>query len=168
MLMDHVRSAAFFAPLLALFSATAAAQPEKTILSAWVQMAGDTHTEPYPQSTGHAVIRVVISAACPVAKADGKPLRLAVREAASINFPVNTSVNEPESLSTCTSHPPPGCSLSRSPVLICVQQIDDLSEHETSEDEGVEPGKWGGNISLGANEFARDRSGSTVFPMAIK
>src|ERR1700684_261582 len=90
MLMDHVRSAAFFAPLLALFSATAAAQPEKPILSAWVQMAGDTHTELYPQSTGHAVIRVVTSAACPVAKADGKPLRLAVREASSANFPVTT------------------------------------------------------------------------------
>ena len=90
MLMDHVRSAAFFAPLLALFTATAAAQPEKPILSAWVQMAGDTHTEPYPQSTGHAVVRVVTSAACPVAKADDKPLRLAVREASSTNFPVTT------------------------------------------------------------------------------
>ena len=90
MLMVHVRSAAFLAPLLALYSATAAAQPEKPILSAWVQMAGDTHAEPYPQSTGHAVVRVVTSAACPVAKADGKPLLLAVREAASTNFPVTT------------------------------------------------------------------------------
>jgi hypothetical protein len=30
--------------------------------------------------------------------------------------------------------------------LICVEQIDDLREHETSEDEGVEPGEWGQHV----------------------
>jgi calcineurin-like phosphoesterase family protein len=46
---------------------------------------------PYPQATGHTVVRVITSAAtCPSAQADGHLLALTVRQAASAAFPVTT------------------------------------------------------------------------------
>jgi hypothetical protein len=41
--------------------------------------------------------------------------------------------------------------------LTCVDQIDELSEHETSEDEVVEPGEWG-NVSRSRRKIRGENS----------
>jgi len=69
-------------------AAPAAAGPS---VIAWTQLVGDSHAAPDPQPTGHAVLRVITSAAtCPRATADGRPLSLSVRQGPSAAFSVTT------------------------------------------------------------------------------
>jgi len=80
-----------FVMLFSQFAMAQTAPPAKPVLFAWTELVGDEHTAPDPQPTGHAVVRAITSAAtCPAASADGQPLHLTVREAASKTFPVTT------------------------------------------------------------------------------
>jgi hypothetical protein len=74
------------------------AMPRKPVLAAWTELVGDDRPAPDPQPTGHIVLRVITSAAtCPTAEADGHPLRLAIRQGPSAEFPVTTCQATPPS-----------------------------------------------------------------------
>jgi hypothetical protein len=88
----------FLAAVTVSLPQTAPPKFQKPVLAAWTELVGDEHAAPFPQATGHTVVRVITSAAtCPSAEADGRPLQLTVRQAASIAFPVTT----------CQATPPP-------------------------------------------------------------
>jgi len=93
-----VCSTAILACVVSLTVAFCAAQtsPQKPVLSAWTQLVGDEHVAPDPHPTGHTVLRVITAAnTCPSAQADGKPLHLTIRQAASAAFPVTTCQGTP-------------------------------------------------------------------------
>jgi hypothetical protein len=70
---------------------TTTSKPSAPVLAAWTQLVGDQSAASDPQPTGHVVLRVVTSAeSCPMAEADGHPLTLTVRQAATRAFPVTT------------------------------------------------------------------------------
>jgi Calcineurin-like phosphoesterase len=84
-------SAVFLPAVAGSLAQTAPPRTQKPVLAAWTELVGDKHPAPYPQATGHTVVRVITSAAtCPSAEADGQPLQLTVRQAASLAFPVTT------------------------------------------------------------------------------
>lgn len=84
------------APALAPAQAQSIAEPATV---AWTQMVGDEHTAPDPSPAGHLVVRAITpEKTCPEVIANGMPLVMEVREAASASFPVIT----------CQATPPPG------------------------------------------------------------
>jgi hypothetical protein len=90
-------ASAFLFTAISISSAqTASPKPAAPVLAAWTELVGDEHTAPHPHPTGHTVVRVITSAkSCPSAQADGRPLLLAVREAATASFPVTTCQGTP-------------------------------------------------------------------------
>lgn len=90
-LFRSLASAFLLAAITVSSAQTASPKPAAPVLAAWTELVGDEHTAPDPQPTGHIVVRVITSAkSCPSAQADGRPLLLSIREAATANFPVTT------------------------------------------------------------------------------
>lgn len=98
---NQLRFCLALSTLTAVFRASSPAQassPSAPVRFAWTEFVGDAKTAPDPMPTGHVVVRAITSSAtCPSATADGRPLRLTLREAASKSFPVTT----------CQGTPPP-------------------------------------------------------------
>ena len=91
-LLGRTMLTAFTLPsLTACVAQNLPSRPQPPVLSAWTEWVGDDHAAPDPQPTGHMVIRAITSApTCPTATADGRALRLTIRETASVSFPVTT------------------------------------------------------------------------------